>query len=62
MIAFLDAHLPVEITDMIYREFHRQCMSEIAVILQHKVVFVLVDNQISFLICEGQNYYECLLD
>ena len=64
MIAILDEYLPIEITDKIYKEFHRSCMRDIAVILRHKIVFVLVGDRISFLICEGQsytNYYDPLL-
>ena len=64
MITILDEYLPNEITDKIYKEFHRECMRDIAIILRYKIVFVIVGDQLSFLICEGQsytNYYDPLL-
>lgn len=68
MIGILDEYLPIEITDKIYKEFHRSCMRDIAVILRYKIVFMLVREagrfRLSFLICEGQsytNYYDPLL-
>jgi len=64
ILSILDEYLPIEITDKIYKEFHRNCMRDIGIILRHKIVFVLVGERISFLICEGQsytNYYDPLL-
>lgn len=64
MIAILDEYLPTEITDLIYKEFHRDCIRDIGIILRYKIVFVIVGERISFLICEGQsyeNYYDPLL-
>lgn len=62
MIDILDEYLPNEITDIIYKKFHRCCMREITIILSHKIVFVLVEERISFLICENQNYFSPLLN
>ena len=62
-IELLDSLLPIEITDMIYKKLHREMMREIAEILRYKIVFVLVDERLSFLVCEGQkyeNYYSAL--
>ena len=64
MILILDEYLPNEITDLIYKEFHRGCMRDIGIILRYKIVFVIVGDRLSFLICEGQsytNYYDPLL-
>ena len=64
MIDILDEYFPLEIANLIYKKFHRDCMREISTILSHKIVFVLVGERISFLICEGQkytNYYDPLL-
>jgi hypothetical protein len=63
MIDILDEYFPLEITDLIYKEFHRDCLREISIILSHKIVFVLVGERISFLICEGQSFenYFCPL-
>ena len=60
IIKFLDERLPMELTDMIYREFHRSVMGEISIIINHKIVFILVEDKMSFLICENQNYYSAL--
>lgn len=62
-IEYLDRLLPIEITDMIYKKLHRVCMREISEIIRYKIVFVLVDGRLSFLVCEGQkyeNYYSVL--
>ena len=64
MILILDEYLPYEITDKIYKEFHRDCMRDIGIMLRYKIVFVSVGDRLSFLICEGQsytNYYDPLL-
>ena len=60
IIKFLDERLPMELTDLIYREFHRSVMGEISIIINHKIVFILVEDKMSFLICENQNYYSAL--
>ena len=56
IINILDEYFPLELANLIYKKFHRSCMRDIAIILRHKIVFVLVGERISFLICEGQNY------
>ena len=61
IIKFLDDSLPNELTDKIYRELHRSVMNDICIIIKYKIVFVLVGNRMSFLVCEYQNYY-CALD
>ena len=60
IIKFLDERLPMELTDMVYREFHRSVMGEISIIIKYKIVFILVEERISFLVCEHQNYYSAL--
>ena len=60
IIKFLDERLPMELTDLIYREFHRSVMGEISIIINHKIVFILVEERMSFLVCENQNYYSAL--
>ena len=65
IINYLDKHLPVEITDIIYKMFHKSCMRDICNTIQYKVVFILTENEInklSFLVCENQNYYYLLGD
>ena len=59
MITELDKHLPIELSDIIYRRYHQSLMRDIDIILSQKIVWVLVkgeDNEyhLSFLICEGQ--------
>ena len=56
-IHLLDRHLPVELSDMIYKLLHQSVMRDICEIVRHKIVFVIVGNRMSFLICEHQNYY-----
>ena len=62
MINILDEYFPLEIANLIYKKFHESCMREIGIILSHKIVFVLVGEKISFLICENQNYFSPLLN
>ena len=62
MITILDEYFPLEIANLIYKKFHRDCMRDIGIILRHKTVFVLVEERISFLICEKQNYFSPLLN
>jgi hypothetical protein len=64
MITILDEYVPLEIANLIYKKFHRDCMKDIGIILRYKIVFVIVGERLSFLICEGQsyeNYYDPLL-
>ena len=72
MISFLDRHLPIELTDLIYKQVHKIYMTEICEIIKFKIVYTLYwENgdkekknetaRISFLVSEGQNYYLCLL-
>ena len=58
---FLDDRLPVELTDIIYNRLHRSIMKEVCCIINHKIVFVMVHERMSFLICETQNYYRDLV-
>jgi len=60
IIKFLDDRLPNELTDKIYRELHRSVMNDICIIIKYKIVFVMVGNRMSFLVCEYQNYYSAL--
>ena len=69
VVNYLDRHLPIEITDMIYHMLHRMYMREICNIINYKIVFVCVldektkePKKMSFLICEKQNYYYLLGD
>jgi len=59
-IKLLDEMLPIELTDKIYYMLHRSIMRDISIILKHKIIFVLVGDRISFLVCESQNYYTVL--
>ena len=67
-INYLDRFLPVEISDLIYKKLHNSLMAEICETINHKIVFTclldydLQPYRISFLICEGQNYYQMLGD
>ena len=60
IIRILDERLPIELTDKIYRQVHRSLMRDISIIINHKIVFVIVGNKMSFLVCENQNYYSAL--
>jgi len=64
MITILDNHLPPELTDMIYRMYHRDLMNQVREILTYKTVFyVYYDSSgehLAFIICENQNYYSAL--
>jgi len=60
IMKFLDDRLPIELTDMIYYKLHRLVMKDICVIINYKIVFVMVGERMSFLICENQNYYSVL--
>ena len=59
MIVELDRKFPIEISDKIYKSYHKSLMREIDIILSQKIVWVLVKGEngeyhLSFLICEGQ--------
>lgn len=63
VINILDKYLPVELSDKIYKIYHRNIIRKINEIILYKTVFILTNNKLSFLICEGQNYinyYNCL--
>ena len=60
VLNYLDRHLPTELSDMIYRMVHESIMRDICEIIKHKIVFVFVGDRMSFLICEGQNFYYLL--
>ena len=60
IINILDERLPIELTDKIYREIHRAYQREINIIIMHKIVFILVEKKLSFLVCETQNFYSAL--
>lgn len=68
VINYLDRHLPMELSDMIYKKLHNSLMADICQTINHKIVFTclldydLQPYRISFLICEGQNYYQMLGD
>ena len=60
VLNYLDRHLPTELSDMIYRMVHESIMRDVCEIIKHKIVFVFVGDRMSFLICEGQNFYYLL--
>lgn len=60
IMQILDSRLPMELSDKIYRMFHESVMRDICIIINFKIVFVLVGTRLSFLICEGMNYYSLL--
>lgn len=60
MLHLLDRHLPMELSDMIYKMLHQSIMRDICTIIKHKIVFVMVGDRMSFLICESEGYYYLL--
>lgn len=56
----LDDRLPPELADKIFRDIHKALQREINIIINHKIVFILVEKKMSFLVCETQNYYTAL--
>jgi len=60
MISFLERHLPLELVEIIAKHLHNDYMNDICIIINHKIVFILADNKLSFLVCENQNYYSIL--
>lgn len=59
-MTLLNDRLPMELGDIIYNMLHKSLMRDICTIINHKIVFVLVKERMSFLICETQNYYTAL--
>ena len=60
MISFLDRLLPLELIEIIARKLHNDYMNDICQIINFKMVFILTDEKLSFLVCESQNYYSAL--
>tara|TARA_R110001606_G_scaffold31195_1_gene95454 strand:- start:39 stop:251 length:213 start_codon:yes stop_codon:yes gene_type:complete len=60
MISFLDNLLPLELIEIIARQLHNDYMNDIVKIINHKMVFILTNEKLSFLVCESQNYYSVL--
>lgn len=66
VLNYLDRHLPMELSDLIYKKLHNSIMFDICEVINHKIVYtsLLDDNfqpyKISFLVCEKQSYYKDL--
>ena len=60
IMQILDSRLPLELSDKIYRLLHRSIMRDICIIINYKIVFVLFQERMSFLVCERQSYYSVL--
>lgn len=60
MISFLDHYLPLELIEIIAWKLHNDYMNDICEIINHKMVFIITDEKLSFLVCETQNYYSVL--
>jgi hypothetical protein len=60
MISFLENHLPQELVEIIARQLHASYIKDICETINHKMVFILADQKLSFLVCESQNYYSAL--
>jgi len=60
MISFLDNLLPLELIEIIAKKLHESYMTDIVQIINFKVVFILTDEKLSFLVCESQNFYSAL--
>lgn len=60
MISFLDNLLPLELIEIIARKLHNDYLNDICKIINHKIVFIIADEKLSFLVCENQNYYSAL--
>tara|TARA_R100000541_G_C1840582_1_gene75834 strand:- start:238 stop:453 length:216 start_codon:yes stop_codon:yes gene_type:complete len=60
MISFLENHLPIELVEIIARKLHALYIKDICEIINHKIVFIITDEKISWLVCETQNYYSVL--
>jgi len=60
MISFLDNLLPLELIEIIAKKLHESYMNDIVKIINHKIVFILTDEKLSFLVCESQNFYSAL--
>jgi len=62
MISFLDSYLPPELVFIIAKQLHASYIQDICKIINHKIVFILADQKLSWLVCENQNYYSVLED
>jgi hypothetical protein len=60
MISFLDNLLPIDLVEIIARKLHNIYMTDICKIINFKIVFILADKKLNFLVCENQNYYSIL--
>tara|TARA_R110002020_G_scaffold65412_2_gene172754 strand:+ start:124 stop:336 length:213 start_codon:yes stop_codon:yes gene_type:complete len=60
MISFLDNLLPPELCEIIARKLHASYIQEICDIINHKMVFIIADQKLSWIACETQNYYSAL--
>ena len=60
MISFLDSYLPPELVEIISKKLHASYIKDICDIINHKIVFILADQKLSWLVCETQNYYSVL--
>lgn len=60
MISFLDNLLPPELVEIIAKQLHASYIQDICQIINHKIVFILADQKLSWLVCENQNYYSPL--
>lgn len=51
----------IDLSDIIYRYVHKNFMNTLKEILETKIVFILTNNKLSFLILENNtNYYSIL--
>lgn len=64
MITLLDRRLPPELSDIIYKHYHKMIMQQICEIIKYKIAWYLYwegsERRVGFLICERQNYYSAL--
>ena len=60
MICFLERHLPLELVEIISRNLHALYIKDICEIINHKIVFIIADKKLSWLVCSTQNYYSVL--
>ena len=60
MISFLDRLLPLELIEIIARKLHASYLKDICETINHKMVFIIADQKLSWIACETQNYYSAL--
>ena len=60
MISFLDRLLPIELIEIISRKLHASYIKDICETINHKMVFIIADQKLSWIACETQNYYSAL--